>query len=294
MRKEIEELIKAGCMKQLVGRKDSDEARTSITRDDEGKEIEAAEKTGEKGGEIKGRIHSIFGGFHGGGVTNSACKSYVHSMNAVYSNDWGSCGINQPDITFNVRDFEGVQPHEDDTIVVMPKIVDYDIERVVLDQGSSTDLIYGDAFEKLGLTESDLLPYDGALIVFFGENVFVRGYVELSTIFGEGKNAESFAIKILAVKCTSPYNVLIGRSSLNRLGAIISSRHLTTKYPLSKGGVGILKADQVVARKCYSVSFKQYGHMGKKVVKEGHRVYEVNIDQTGVNLDPRDGSYITR
>ncbi|XP_057431364.1 uncharacterized protein LOC130724171 [Lotus japonicus] len=251
LRKEIEALIKAGCMKQLSGRNNSEEAGTSVRRTDEGKEIENEEQKKQTEGKSKGRIHSIFGGFRGGGTTNSARK--------------------RPDITFNARDFEGVQPHEDDPIV-----------------GSSTDLIYGDAFEKLGLTESDLLPYDGSLVGFSGEKVFVRGYVELNTVFGEGKNAEAFAIKFLVVKCTSPYNVLIGRPSLNRLGAIIFTRHLTNKYPLSTGGVGVLKADQVVARKCYSESFKQYGHMGKKAVKEGHRVYEVNVNQNEVSLDPRD------
>ncbi|XP_057446220.1 uncharacterized protein LOC130738281 [Lotus japonicus] len=289
LRKEIEKFIKAGCMKQLEGRNHSEEAGPSTKRTKDGKEIENEGQNRQPEGKAKGRIHSIFGGFRGGGTTNSARKRYVHYINAVYSNDWGSWAINQPDIIFTVRDFEGVQPHEDDPIVVMLRIAEYEIERVLLDQGSSADLIYGDAFENLGLTESDLLPYDGSLVGFSGEKVFVRGYVELKTVFGEGKNAETFAIKFLVVKCTSPYNVLIGRPSLNRLGAIISTRHFTAKYPLSKGGVGVLKADQVVARKCYSESFKQYGHLGKKAVKEGHRVYEVNMNQDEASLDPRYG-----
>ncbi|XP_057423552.1 uncharacterized protein LOC130717361 [Lotus japonicus] len=175
LKKEIEALIKAGYMRQLDGRKESDGAGTSTKRDDTGKEIEESEPKKQAGAETKGRIHSIFGGFRGG--------------------------------------------------------------------GSSADLIYGDAFEKLGLTETNLLPYDGALVGFSGEKVFVRGYVELNTVFGEGKNEKAFAIKFLVVQCTSPYNVLIGRPSLNKLGAIISTRHLTVKYPLDKGGVGTLKAD---------------------------------------------------
>ncbi|XP_057444038.1 uncharacterized protein LOC130736212 [Lotus japonicus] len=289
LKKEIDKLVKAGCMKQLEGQNNSDEAGTSTKRTEDGKEVESDGQNRQSEGKAKGRIQSIFGGFRGGGITNSARKRYVHSINVVYSNDWGSWATNQPDITFTVRDFEGVQPHEDDLIVVMLMIAEYEIERVLLDQGSSADLIYGDAFEKLGLTESDLQPYDGSLVGFSGEKVFVRGYVELSTIFGEGKNVETFAIKFLVVKCTSLYNVLIGRPSLNRLGAIISTRHLTVKYPLSKGGVGVLKADQIVARKCYSESFKQYGHMGKKAVKEGHRVYEIEMNQGEASLDPRDG-----
>ncbi|XP_057437638.1 uncharacterized protein LOC130729814 [Lotus japonicus] len=197
LKKEIEALIKAGYMRQLEGRKESDGAGTSTKRDETGKEIEETEPKKQAGGETKGRIHSIFEGFRGGGMTNSSRKRYVHSINAVYANDWGSWGINQPDITFTIRDFEGVQPHEDDPIVVMLKIADYEIERVLLDQGSSADLIYGDAFEKLGLTEADLLPYEGALVGFSGEKVFVRGYVELNTVFGEGKNEKAFAIKFL-------------------------------------------------------------------------------------------------
>ncbi|XP_057432253.1 uncharacterized protein LOC130725007 [Lotus japonicus] len=274
LKKEIEALIKAGHMKQLERRKDSDGAGTSANSDEAGNEIEEAEPKKQAGAEVKGRIHSIFGGFRGGGLTSSSRKKYIHSMNAVYASDWGSWGL-QPDITFSVRDFAGVKPHEDDPIVVMLTIANFEIERVLLDQGSSADLIYGDAYEKLGLTESDLLPYDGALVGFSGERVFVRGYVELETVFGEGKNAESYSIKFLVIKCTSPFNVLIGRPSLNKLGAIISTRHLTVKYPLTKGGVGVLKADQMVARKCYSESFKQYGHMGKRAVKEGHKVYGV-------------------
>ncbi|XP_057452261.1 uncharacterized protein LOC130744083 [Lotus japonicus] len=147
LKKEIEALIKAGYMRQLEGRKESDGAGTSTKRDETGKEIEEAEPKKQAGGETKGRIHSIFGGFRGGGMTNSSRKRYVHSINAVYANDWGSWGINQPDIIFTVKDFEGVQPHEDDPIVVMLKIADYEIERVLLDQGSFADLIYGDAFE---------------------------------------------------------------------------------------------------------------------------------------------------
>lgn len=202
-------------MKHLAGRRESDEARTLVRKDDKGKEVDEAEQKKATNIETNGRIHSIFGGFKGGGLTSSSWKRYIHSINSVYAKDCGECG-NHPDITFTVRDFEGIQPHEDDPIVVILRITYYEIERVLLDQGSSADLIYGDAFEKLGITEADFLPYDGALVGFSGERFYVRGYVELNTVFGEGNSVESFAIKFLVVKCTSPYNVLIGRPSLNK------------------------------------------------------------------------------
>ncbi|XP_057444597.1 uncharacterized protein LOC130736831 [Lotus japonicus] len=44
-------------------------------------------------------------------------------------------------------------------------------KKVFLDQGSSADIIYGDAFDRLGLKESDLKPYKGTLVGFIGDCV---------------------------------------------------------------------------------------------------------------------------
>ncbi|XP_057452912.1 AT-hook motif nuclear-localized protein 9-like [Lotus japonicus] len=73
--KEIDKLVKAGCVKQLEGRSNSDEAGTSVRRTEDGKEIESDGQDRQSDGKAKGRIHSIFGGFRGGGMTNSAHKS---------------------------------------------------------------------------------------------------------------------------------------------------------------------------------------------------------------------------
>ena len=241
-------------------------------------------------GEPKGRINSISGGFSGGGLSSSSRKRYVHSIYSGVTKPWV---IKHPDIVFTVRDFEGIQPHEDDPMVVMLRIAGYDVKRVLLDQGSSADLIYGDAFEQFGFTDNDLLPYDGSLVGFSGEKVMVRGYIELETVFGVGTSAKKLKIRFLVVKCTSPYNVIIGRPSINKLGAIISSLHLTAKYPMPDGSVGVLKADQKVARKCYSESFKRYGELGSKAVKEGHRCYEIGTSPE-LCLDPRSDFTDTR
>ncbi|XP_057425792.1 uncharacterized protein LOC130719171 [Lotus japonicus] len=74
LKKEIDKLLKAGCMKQLEGRSDSNEAGTSTKRTEDGKEIMNEDRGKQAEGTAKGRIHSIFGGFRGGGTTNSARK----------------------------------------------------------------------------------------------------------------------------------------------------------------------------------------------------------------------------
>lgn len=63
-------------------------------------------------------------------------------------------------------------------------------------------------------------------------------------------------VRFLLLEANTPYNVLIGRSCLNSFGAIVSSPHLTMKYPSDKGTIYTVRADQKVARECYVTGLK--------------------------------------
>ncbi|XP_057426101.1 uncharacterized protein LOC130719494 [Lotus japonicus] len=182
---------------------------------------------------------------------------------------------------------ENTQPEAvKNTGVVTLRVNNYVTKKVFLDQGSSADIIYGDAFERLSLKESDLKPYTGCLVGFTGDRAKVRGYVELDTAFGEGDYVKKFQVKYLVLLCKATYNVLLGRDTLNKIRAIISTAHLTVKYPACNGKVGILRVDQEAARACYAQSLELYG---KKAAKEAHRVTEI-FPHEDFNLDLRDDS----
>lgn len=82
----------------------------------------------------------------------------------------------------------------------------------MLDQGSSTDIIYKDVFDKLGLTDISLTPYTGTLVGFASEQVWVRGYLDLDTIFGEHENVTVLKVRYLVLQVVASYNVIIGRT----------------------------------------------------------------------------------
>ena len=84
----------------------------------------------------------------------------------------------------------------------------------------------------------------------------VRGHVELKTTFLDGASSRTISIRYLVVNVVSTYNLLLGRPSLNRLGAVASTRHMKMKLPSLEGRVIIIKSDQKVARKCYENSLK--------------------------------------
>ncbi|XP_020206975.1 uncharacterized protein LOC109792009 [Cajanus cajan] len=89
---------------------------------------------------------------------------------------------------------------------------------------------------------------------------------------------KTVTIRYLVVNAQSSYNILIGRPTLNKLGAIVSTSHLKVKYPLPNGVVGVLKVDQEVARKCYEDS-----------LKARRRLYTAPAEKHihSVELDPR-------
>jgi len=108
----------------------------------------------------------------------------------------------------------------------------------------------------MGLSEEQLQPFQGTLSGFTGERVHVRGYIILKTVFGTGKQAKAIKIRYLVVNAQNSYNIVIGRPSFNRLGALLSTKFLVMKYPLDDGGVGMIKGDQKIARECYLASLK--------------------------------------
>ncbi|XP_057451997.1 uncharacterized protein LOC130743785 [Lotus japonicus] len=113
-----------------------------------------------------GEVGKIAGGFSGGGITSAARKRYLRTINVVAEAPFG---FQHPDITFSPADFFGLKPHLDDPIVISLRVNNFDVQRTLLDQGSSADIIYGGEFTQLGIGEGDLIPYKGTLVGFAGE-----------------------------------------------------------------------------------------------------------------------------
>ena len=49
------------------------------------------------------------------------------------------------------------------------------------------------------------------------------------------------------------YNIILGRSALNRLKAVTPTYHLKVKFPIAHE-VGEIRGDQVLARECYQAT----------------------------------------
>jgi len=123
---------------------------------------------------IHGEIHTISGGFSGAGCTTSKRKRYARSMMSV-AEQVTADDLMDVDLTFTRADLHDVVPHDNDPVVISVVTAGRKVHRVLVDQGSSTDVMFWSMFNKLQLSPDLLRPYTGCLYGFAGDQVEVRG-----------------------------------------------------------------------------------------------------------------------
>ena len=160
------------------------------------------------------------------------------------------------DITFTKGDLRDVVPHDNDPIVISLVTARRTVHQVLVDQGSSADVMFWPTFEKLQLSPDQLRSYGGCLYGFAGDQVEVREYIELRTTFTDGLASRTEKIRYLVVNALSAYNILLGRRTLNRTGVVPSTRHMKVKLLSMEGLIITICSDQKEAKKCYENSLK--------------------------------------
>jgi len=161
------------------------------------------------------------------------------------------------------------------------------VKKVLVDQGSSVDILYWATYQKLQLSDTAMVPYDEPINGFSGEQVSTRGYIDLHTMFRDGSQTKIILIRFLIVDAPTSYNVLIGRSSLNTLSAVISTPHLAMKFPSPSGDILTVHCNQRLACECYMASLRP--QLPIQQTNHIERPPGSGIALSGEDLDPRVG-----
>ena len=129
---------------------------------------------------------------------------------------------------FLEEDARGVKQPYNDPLVIMLMIEGFNTKRVLIDNGSSTDIIYLSAFQQLKVDSKRLRPFESPLVSFIGDKVYPSGIVTLTVTAGSYPLQVTNKHNFLVVNSPSFYNVIIGRPILNRLKAAVMPQ---TRYP---------------------------------------------------------------
>ena len=159
-------------------------------------------------------------------------------------------------ITFSDSDLEGCQHPHDDPLVIRAIVANKTVHRVLVDNGSSADIIFTSAFDTMGIRREKLEPVSTYLRGFSEEKVLPLGSIQLVLTLGDPPCQAMTTVRFLVVDTPSAYNVLLGRPSLNVIKVIPSALRMMIKFP-TISGVGMVRGDQCVAKECYSAFMKQ-------------------------------------
>ena len=112
----------------------------------------------------------------------------------------------RPILSFSEEDKIGTtQPH-DDALLITLKIGDYDVKRVMVDGGSTAEVMYPNLYKGLRLKPKDLMPYSSPLMNFDGKLVIPKGMIKLPIQTG----LEIVEVNFIVVDTYSPYTAIIG------------------------------------------------------------------------------------
>ena len=108
------------------------------------------------------------------------------------------------------EDAERIHHPHDDALVITLLIADYTTRRVLVDNGSSADILYYPAFQQMRLGRDQFRLVNSPLVSFGGMKVQPVGTISLSVVVGVYPRQITKDVNFLVVDCPSSYNAIIG------------------------------------------------------------------------------------
>ena len=125
-------------------------------------------------------------------------------------------------------------------LVVSPQIGEYTLDKVLMDGGSSINILYYDTFRRMGLTQKQLQPSNTVFHgIVPGKSARPIGKIYLETAFGNTENFRSEIIPFEVVKLESPYHAILGRPAYAKFMARPCYVYLKLKMPGPHGPITV-------------------------------------------------------
>jgi hypothetical protein len=148
-------------------------------------------------------------------------------------------------ITFDRRDTPAVLPKPGSYAMVLDPTIgttrrSVRFSRVLIDGGSSINILYRDTARKLGIQEAELRPTPTVFHgIVPGHCCQPIGRITLEVMFGKPDHFRTERIEFEVVDLVSPYHALLGRPALTKFMAVPHYGYLKMKLPGPKGVITI-------------------------------------------------------
>ncbi|XP_009594257.1 uncharacterized protein [Nicotiana tomentosiformis] len=150
-------------------------------------------------------------------------------------------------ITFDDADDDELMIPHNDALVISLLIHDTNIKQVLIDPGSSVNIILLRVVNEM-LMGDRVVPKVRSLYGFDNSTIFLKGEIKLST-YTEGVIKET---QFQVIDTDMAYNVILGRSWIHEMDVVPSILHQVIKFP-SKWGIQQIRGNQQTSKSINSV-----------------------------------------
>ena len=141
-----------------------------------------------------------------------------------------------------------LQPHHD-ALILSLEMRDFDVRRILIDLGSSADLLQTSVIGHMGRDLSGLENPGRILSGFNGATTTSLGDIVLPVQAGP----VTLNVQFLVVQDLSPFNAILGRTWLHYMKVIPSTYHQMVSF-LTEDGQIDLHDNQLATRQCYQIA----------------------------------------
>ena len=184
--------------------------------------------------------------------SNHSIKDSVYTLKTMTAEDKGE--VDGPKMIFGEVSQPIQHPHSD-PIKLTIKVDLMKVRRVLVDTGSTADLITMDCLKQLKYGPEHLEKLERPLARFEGSRVCPSSTIVLPIRFGEKENGRTLPVCFTVVD-RFPYNIIMGLPLIKKVKAVISTHQPLVQYKKDDGKVGILFGDQKILRECQVIHLK--------------------------------------
>jgi hypothetical protein len=149
-------------------------------------------------------------------------NNYFRSVNTIINDgpsarpEWAKVSI-----TFTEEDFRLKSTNHNDAMVIEVNIAGWVIGQILVDNGSSANILFLKTFEKMNLSQHMLHPPEYPLQGFGRKSIKLVGKVSLPVSFGDLNNARTETLTFDVVYIYPPYLAIFGRGFMNKFDVVI-------------------------------------------------------------------------
>ncbi|XP_011083341.1 uncharacterized protein LOC105165883 [Sesamum indicum] len=183
LRDEIERLVRQGYFKHLIDKSIETRGRSRSRSRERHQRDEVGTSGARDNAPTKGVIHTI-SGRPTAGDSMRARKKYARESRFKHG-ELMMHVENQESIVFGDEDLSSDSFDQNDPMVIKMDIANYHVHKVLIDNGSSVDIIFSNVLRKMDLGSVRLKPVRTPLVGFGGSEVVPEGVIELPVSLGE-------------------------------------------------------------------------------------------------------------